>query len=100
MTNKELQGVMFPNSKTNEKQPDLRGSALIGGVEYVIAGWKKVSKAGNAYLSLAFQKKEDLPKAKTHVHTPKQVVNQVSTAFGSDEIVSETEAEFDEVLPF
>lgn len=101
MTNKELQGAMFPNTKTNDKQPDLRGSALIGGVEYEIAAWKRISKAGNTYLSLAFQNKADKPKAKAPANTPKQVVNQVSNAFGgTDEIVSETEADIDEVLPF
>lgn len=101
MTNKELSGVMFPNSKTNEKQPDLRGTATIGGVVYEVAGWKRKGKeSGIPYLSLAFQKKEYKQKPGP-THTPKQVVDQVAKAVnGPDDIIAETGAEIDEVLPF
>lgn len=101
MDNKELQGVMFPNEKQNEKQPDLRGSAKIGGVDYLVAAWKRTSKAGNGYLSLAFQVKGAKPKQTDPAHTAQETVNQVSKAVGAPEdIVAETEADIDEVLPF
>lgn len=100
MNNKELTGVMFPNNKTNERQPDLRGTATIGGVVYEVAGWKRKGKeSGIPYLSLAFQKKEDKPKAKAPAHTPKETVDQVSKAVGGRENFEETIID-DEPLPF
>lgn len=41
--------------KTNEKAPDYSGEALINGVPMKIAGWRKTSAKGTAYLSLSFQ---------------------------------------------
>ena len=58
MNNDELRGVLFPRKKDNDKQPDFKGNALIGGIEYYVAGWKRVAKTGQPYMSLAFQKKE------------------------------------------
>ena len=98
MENKELSGVMFPNTKTNDKQPDLRGSALIGGVEYEVAAWKRTSKAGGKYLSLALQKKGERVQKQTYTHTPKQVVEQVSQAVGGVTEFKETEISSD--IPF
>lgn len=99
MNNKELQGVMFPNDKTGEKSPDLRGSALIGGVEYYVAGWKRISKAGGKYLSLAFQRKDEKPAKKPAPHTPQETVNQVAKAVGgSTELVQEQT--YTEDVPF
>ena len=102
MNYEELKGVLFPNEKQNERQPDLTGSCAINGKVYRVVAWKRYgSESRKPFLSLAFQEKELKPKAKAPVHTPKQVVNQVSNAFGGpDEIVSETEADIDEVLPF
>lgn len=101
MDNKELQGVLFKHEKQNDKQPDLRGVAKIGGVDYWVAGWKRTSQAGNSYLSLAFQVKENKPKQTAPAHTTKETVSQVSKAVGGpDDIVAETEADIDEVLPF
>ena len=82
MTTEELKGVLFPNTKTHEKQPDLRGSVKVNGVEYDVAGWKRVAKSGIPYVSLALQKKEDRPKAKAPTHTPKENVEQVTQAVG------------------
>jgi len=36
-------GVMFKNDKTNDAQPDYRGSANIDGVEMWASGWIKVA---------------------------------------------------------
>lgn len=57
---KELTGVLFPvKEKKNEKGPDVTGSALIGGTEYRLAGWKKAGQKGPFYsLSL------EIPQAK------------------------------------
>lgn len=98
MENKELYGVMFPNTKTSEKAPDLRGSVKIGGVDYEVAGWKRTSKAGGKYLSLALQKKGERQQKQATTHTPKQVVEQVSQAVGGVTEIEETE--ISEELPF
>lgn len=98
MENKELSGVMFPNSKTSEKAPDLRGSVKIGGIDYEVAAWKRTSKAGGKYLSLALQKKGERVQKQTYTHTPKQVVEQVSQAVGGVTEIEETEISED--IPF
>lgn len=101
MDNKELQGVLFPHDKQTDKSPDFKGSCKIGGVDYYVAAWKRTSQAGNGYLSLAFQVKEAKQKQTAPAHTAQETVNQVSQAVGGpDDIVSETEGDVDEVLPF
>lgn len=92
-----MSGAMFPNTKTSEKSPDLRGSVKVGGVDYEVAGWKRKSKNGLAYLSLALQKKGERPQ-KQAVHTPKETVEQVTQAVGGK---NEFENVFDDdPLPF
>ena len=59
-------GVLFKNDrKEKENHPDYRGNIEVDGKEYYIKGWKKVSKSGTAFLSLAVD-----PKAKAQ--EPKQ----------------------------
>jgi hypothetical protein len=59
--NKDLTGVLFKNDRKEQpNHPDRKGSALIGGVEYWVAGWLKDGKNGQ-YLSLAFTVKEAKP---------------------------------------
>lgn len=53
-------GVLFVNDrKETDKQPDYKGSINIGGKEFWLSGWKHTSAAGNTYLSLSVQPKED-----------------------------------------
>lgn len=55
-----MRGVMFPNAKrTKKSQPNMTGSAEIEGVEYWVSGWKRTSKSGDPYFSLAFTPKEE-----------------------------------------
>jgi len=56
-------GVMFKNDKTNDAQPDYRGSANIDGVEMWASGWIKVAgpnakNPGSKFLSMSFEKKD------------------------------------------
>lgn len=63
---------MFPNDKGgNDRRPDFKGSINVGGVEYQLSGWKKSSKKGAAYLSLAVSEKRD--QAPRQQEAPKQV---------------------------
>ena len=51
-------GVLFNNTdRTSDKQPDCRGNLNVGGVEFWLSGWRKVSKNGLHYLSLSIQPK-------------------------------------------
>ena len=50
--NKEKEFTLFLNDKKGvEKRPDFKGYAVIGGVEYELAGWNKQSRAGVPYIS-------------------------------------------------
>ena len=47
------QGVMFPNDQQgNPNRPMWRGTVNIGGKEYEISAWDRVSQRGNRFLSL------------------------------------------------
>lgn len=57
---RENSGSLFKNDKnTEDKHPNARGSALIGGVEYWVSAWTKKDKNGNPWQSLAFSKKDE-----------------------------------------
>ena len=44
--------TLFANDKGgNDKRPDYKGTALIGGVEFEVALWNRVSQKGTAFLS-------------------------------------------------
>lgn len=50
---------MFENDrKRNEKDPDWKGSALIGGHEYWVSCWDKVTGTGKNLRSLSFSRKD------------------------------------------
>lgn len=85
MENKELTGVLFPRKKDTEKQPDFRGSALIGGSEYYVAAWKRTGKqSGAPYLKLAFEKKGQNPQKKEPVKNFQKEVEEVAKAVNAD----------------
>ena len=57
--NKDNSGALFgTKDKKTDKHPDYSGEAIINGIPMKIAGWRKTSASGLAYLSLAFQTKE------------------------------------------
>jgi|TARA_R110002020_G_scaffold347029_1_gene560808 uncharacterized protein (DUF736 family) len=62
-------GVLFKNDrKEKDTHPDYRGNIEIEGKEFYIKGWKKESKKGTAFLSLAVDAKEGAaPKAPSQV---------------------------------
>ena len=49
---KEGQGSLFKNDRQNDRQPDFKGTILIGGTTYEIAAWNRTSQNGREYLSL------------------------------------------------
>lgn len=57
-------GSLFRNDKKEtEQHPNLKGSAMIGGEEYWVSAWTKLSKSGEKWVSLAFTpKQEQAPK--------------------------------------
>lgn len=59
---KEGQGSLFKNNKVSVNAPDCKGSVLINGQLYEIAGWKRESERAGTWLSLSVKlKQDDLP---------------------------------------
>jgi hypothetical protein len=55
-------GVLFKASeKRSEKSPDYTGKVVIGGTTYRLSGWKKTTKDGSPYLSLAVRPMDAQP---------------------------------------
>lgn len=53
---KDGSGVMFPNlRKKSPNGPDWRGEAKINGTMMEVAGWTKIDKNGNDFISLSIQ---------------------------------------------
>jgi uncharacterized protein (DUF736 family) len=73
METKNNSGAIFKNAKkTNEKQPDYRGTVNVNGKEMEISLWLKESQKGVKYFSAAFQepfKKEN--ETKTYINETK-----------------------------
>jgi hypothetical protein len=62
---KDMSGAIFKNDRKElPNHPDRKGSAVIGGVDYWVAGWLKEDKNGQQYLSLAFTRKDEKTAAK------------------------------------
>lgn len=56
-----LSGALFPNDRKgdNDRAPDFTGTCEIEGTEFRMAGWKRVSRAGRAFISLKFEDAEE-----------------------------------------
>jgi len=56
---KDNNGALFANDKKNsDTHPDYKGTIRVAGTDYWISGWKKVSKDGMKYMSLAVKPKD------------------------------------------
>ncbi len=65
---RENQGSFFKEkNKTNEKAPDYTGELNVEGVMYRLAGWIKVARSGEKWVSLSVE----LPREKDS-HTEKR----------------------------
>lgn len=57
---KDNTGSLFANDKREkETQPNAKGSAMIGGVEYWVSAWTNTSSKGTKYQSLKFERKSE-----------------------------------------
>jgi len=61
-------GALFKNDKgDNPKRPDYRGFVNVNGVEFWCSGWirkaEKGKRAGETFMSLALEPKEEKPSA-------------------------------------
>lgn len=55
-----MRGVLFPNDrKTTDKHPDYKGNGEVNGTEVWISAWVKQSQAGQSYLSISFENKDE-----------------------------------------
>jgi hypothetical protein len=56
---KDMSGAIFPNTrKEKPNHPDYRGDMTISGRKYKISGWRKETKNGDPFLSLAIQEED------------------------------------------
>ena len=56
---KDDTGSLFANDKREkETQPNAKGSAMIGGVEYWLSAWTNTSNDGKKYQSIKFERKD------------------------------------------
>lgn len=54
-TPRDMSGALFANDKgENPKRPDCKGSCVVAGHLYDVAGWWETTKDGKPYLSLQF----------------------------------------------
>jgi hypothetical protein len=76
---KDNTGALFPNDKKEkDTHPDVKGDALVDGVEYWLSGWLKETKNGVSYTSLSLKKKD----AKTqHRDVPIDVTDDQDVPF-------------------
>lgn len=58
---REGQGSLFKNTKTNDRQPDFKGTINIKGVTYEVSGWSRTSQNGREYISLQAQEQSSDP---------------------------------------
>jgi len=54
---KEGTGSLFPNTKTKDTQPDVKGNIMIGGKLIKLAGWLKKRNDGSDWISLSVDDK-------------------------------------------
>ena len=53
-------GAIFKNDrKTTDSHPDYKGTLNVEGKEYWVSSWINKSKAGQSYMSVSIQPKED-----------------------------------------
>lgn len=77
---KEGQGSMFRNDKQNERQPDYKGTIVIGGNTYEIAAWERTSQRGTAFLSLQVS----IPNEHSHLQSSQSVHKETFSVKDSD----------------
>lgn len=66
--------VLFVNEykEPGSKQPDYKGKATVGGIDYKCAGWKKSGKnTGSTYLSVKLEPTEAIAVTPAPPRTPK-----------------------------
>jgi uncharacterized protein (DUF736 family) len=72
--------IRIKNKKT-DRHPDMEGTIQIAGVNYVLAGWVRVSKNGNRYLSVAARLDPDQDPPDPRNAAPEQQQEQIQIPF-------------------
>ena len=68
-------GAIFRNDKKeSEKHPDMTGALNVGGTEYYVSAWTKVSKKGSKFLSLSVKAKDAV--AAPAIQKAKEIVEE------------------------
>lgn len=77
---RENSGSLFKNDKREkESQPNARGTAKIGGVDYWVDAWTKKDKNGKPWQSLSFKRKDQTSNAaKPAADKPRAAARQLA----------------------
>ena len=87
-------GVLFrENEKKSDKAPDYKGKLNVEGKEYELAGWIRVSKAGNKFLSVSVSEPWQGGKAADKPTTDSQRSQRSQRA-------QQPPGDFDDTIPF
>jgi len=76
MNKRDNSGSISKNKKKEkDNHPDVKGSAIIDGVDYWVSGWTKTGDDGERWVSLSFQKKEERTFSKSSPKSQEPDVN-------------------------
>jgi len=90
-------GIIFNNKyKTQDKHPDITGDALVNGVDYRMAGWKKHGPQSEYYNVVFTPKDPSGERAEAPTKTPPQR-GTMTKASSKHEVI---EDEIDDEIPF
>lgn len=88
-----------PDKKKKENSPDFFGSLKIGGIEYQLSGWGKMSNEGKPYISGMCSLRQDAPKATQDQVDQFMVTDRMEQALAPPPPATEPEQPNDD-LPF
>lgn len=79
---KDGKGSLFKNNKkTKDTQPNAKGEAKIGGVDYWVDAWTRQDKNGNPWQSLSFKRKDAQPAQQAAKPAPQSAGKRGGSAF-------------------
>lgn len=58
---RDMSGILFKNKdkEDGDRRPEYTGNIMIGGIEYWLSAWVKMSSSGNKFMSLAVKAKDE-----------------------------------------
>lgn len=84
---KNMNGALFVNDrKEKDSHPDYQGSVTINNQQYWLSGWKKATRDGKKYLSLALKPKMAQEHQGAPRNPPAREPTRGDDAFGDEKV--------------